>query len=83
MKSYAKLQTSVPCQYGCVGTWSNTRGVPIFVEHCCPTDLVSPEYIILINYTRSPLDLNDLQKTVPSPGHVTSWISIKHDNEAY
>lgn len=62
----------MPCQYGYVGTLSNTLRVPIVVEHCCPTGLVSPEYIILINYTRSPLNLNDLQKSVPSLGHVTS-----------
>lgn len=61
-------------QYGWianVGTWSNMVGVPIVVEHCCPTALVSTEYIILINYISSLLHLNDLQKCVPSSGHVT------------
>lgn len=65
MKSYAKPETCTPCQYGYLGVQSNMLHVPIFVEHCCPTGLVSPEYIILINYIRSPLNLNDLQKSVP------------------
>lgn len=44
----------------------------IIAEQRCPTVLVSPEYIIVINYTRFPLNLNDLQKSAQSPGHVTS-----------
>lgn len=69
---FKAASNSMHCQYGHVGTQSDKLCVPIVVEHCCPTGLVSPEYIILINYTRYPLNLNDLQESAPSRGHVAS-----------
>lgn len=57
--------------------WKHWHTVRYSVSrHRCQTLLSNrpfpPEYIILINYTRSPLNLNDLQRSVPSPSHVTS-----------
>lgn len=63
MKSYSKLLP--PLCYAIMDTLAHGQVCSVFaivVEHCCPTGLFPPEYIILINYTGSPLNLNDLQK---------------------
>lgn len=77
MKTYAKLPP-LPCHANMdTLAHSQRRSVfPLAVQHCCPTGLVFPGYIILINYTRSPLNLNDLQRSVPSPRHVTSCAGL-------
>lgn len=62
LELFRAASSSVLCSYRYVGTQSNILRVAIVVEHCCPTGPFLPEYIILIDYTTSPLNLNDLQK---------------------
>lgn len=51
---------------------SDRRRLTAVVKRRHPIGLFLRDTLFVINYARSPLNLNDLQKSTPSPRHVTS-----------